>query len=150
MPLDEKISKDYIQAMKDKDSAKSSTLSFLRSQLKYALIEKKVDKLADQDVIAVIKKQVKQRQDSIEQFTKGGRADLVEKEKRELGILESYLPAEMGEAQLKVYIEEAIKEAQASGIKDMGKVMKLVLAKTAGAADGKLVSDLVKSRMSQM
>jgi len=79
--LEQQILKDYIQAMKDKDSLKSSVLSFLRAQLKNVIIEKKVDELEDQEVIAVIKKQVKQRQDSISQFEQGNRQDLVEKER---------------------------------------------------------------------
>ena len=146
--LEEKITEDYKQAMKDRDAAKVSTLSFLRSQIKYALIEKKTEKLGDTDVIAVIKKQVKQRQDSISQFEQGGRADLAEKEKKEMAILKSYLPEEMSAEELKALIKEAVKESQASGMKDMGKVMKVLLSKVAGRADSKLVSDLVKESLS--
>ena len=93
--LEEQISSDYRQAMREKNAIKVSTLSFLRSQLKYVMIDKKVDKLTDEEVIAVIKKQIKQRRDSIEQYQKGGRKDLVEKEQAELNILKSYLPTEM-------------------------------------------------------
>src|SRR5437867_13257835 len=98
--LEEQLMNDFKQAMKDKDAIKQSTISFLRSQLKYVLIEKKTDKLSDADIIPIIKKQIKQRQDSIEQFQKGGRTDLVDKEQKELAILKSYLPAEMSEAEL--------------------------------------------------
>lgn len=150
MLLDERIAEDYKQAMKNKDAVKVSTLSFLRSQLKYALIEKKTDKLSDADAITVIKKQVKQRQDSIAQFEKGGRADLADKEKIELGILKSYLPAEMSEGELIVLINAAIKESGASGIKDMGKVMKALLPQVSGKADNMLVSSLVKAKLSGM
>ena len=90
--LEEKIGKDYIQAMKDGDKVRSQTLSFLRAQLKNILIEKRVDKLDDEEVIPVIKKQVKQRQESIIQFEKGGRQDLAGKETAELAILKEYLP----------------------------------------------------------
>ncbi len=93
--LEEQISSDYRQAMREKNAIKVSTLSFLRSQLKYVMIDKKMDKLTDEEVIVVIKKQVKQRLDSIEQYQKGGRKDLVEKEQAELNILKSYLPTEM-------------------------------------------------------
>ena len=147
--LEERIAEDYKNAMKNKDASRSSTLSFLRAQLKYAAIEKKVDKLADADAVAVIKKQVKQRQDSIEQFEKGGRKDLVDKEKTELGILKSYLPQDMPEAELRNLIEAAVKSSGAAGIKDMGKVMKEVLAKVSGKADNSLVSNLVKERLSK-
>jgi len=148
MTLEEKISKDYVQAMKDKDAVKSSTLSFLRAQLKNVLIDKRIDKLDDGDVISIIKKQVKQRQDSIGQFQQGGRQDLVAKETQELDILKSYLPAEMSESDLKVLVEESIKEANALSAKDMGKVMKILLLKVAGRADSKMVSDLVKQKLS--
>ncbi len=146
--LEDRIAEDYKQAMKNKEALKVSALSFLRSQLKYAVIEKKADKLDDADAIAVIKKQVKQRQDSIAQFTAGGRADLADKEKAELAILKSYLPEEMSPAQVQAMIGETIKEIGASGIKDMGKVMKALLPKLAGRADSKVVSDLVKSSLS--
>ena len=146
--LEEKIASDYKQAMKDKDTVKSSTISFLRSQLKYVLIEKKAEKLADPDVIAVIKKQVKQRQDSISQFEKGGRMDLVQKEKSELDILKSYLPQEMSSEELKGLIDSAIQESGAAGMKDMGNVMKVLLPKVAGRADSKQISDLVRERLS--
>ena len=149
MSLEEKIAEDYKQAMKDKNAVKVSVLSFLRSQLKYAMIEKKADKISDADAVAVIKKQVKQRQDSIAQFGQGGRTDLVEKETAELAILKSYLPEEMSDEDLKKIIAQAIKESGASGAKDMGKVMKAVLAKVAGKADSKKTSDLVKESLSQ-
>ncbi len=148
--LEDRINEDYKQAMKNKDAVKVSTLSFLRSQLKYAMIEKKADKLADSDVITVIKKQVKQRQDSIAQFEQGGRADLAEKEKLEMSVLKSYLPAEMPLEALKILVVETIKQTSASGIKDMGKVMKELLPKVAGKADSKAVSDLVKGQLSKI
>ena len=150
MSLEEKIMSDYKQAMKDKDSTKSSTLSFLRSQMKYVLIEKKTEKLADADIVAVIKKQVKQRQDSIEQFEKGGRADLAGKELTELAILKSYLPQEMSLEEIRGHVRAAILETKAASVKDMGNVMKVALSKLAGKADSKAVSDLVKEELSQL
>jgi hypothetical protein len=146
--LEEKILSDYKEAMKAKDSLRSSALSFLRAQMMNAAIDKKKKDLDDVEAIAVIKKQIKQRQDSIEQFTKGSRMDLVEKETRELQILKSYLPPELGEEEIKKIIEEAVAQLGASGMKDMGKVMKEANAKIAGQADGKLVSDLVRQRLS--
>lgn len=148
--LEEIITKDYILAMKEKDPVKVSTLSFLRASLKNALIDKKQSKLEDADVVAVIKKQVKQRQDSIGQFEKGGRTDLVEKEKKELQVLKSYLPEEMPEEELKALIEKAIAESEATSIKDMGKVMKILLPQIAGKADNKMASDLVREKLTAM
>ena len=145
--LVEKILQDYQAALKQRDTIRASILNFLRSEMNYYAIEKKKDKLDDQDVIAVIKKQVKSHQDSIEQFEKGNRADLVEKEKKELEILKSYLPEELSEADLKKVIEEVIAAIPNATIKEMGKIIKEVMAKTAGRADGKLISDLVREKL---
>ena len=145
--LEEKIMEDYKKAMKDRDAAKTSTLSFLRAELKNAAIDKRKDKLEDAEVIAVVKKQVKQRQDSIEQFKAGGRQDLVEKETKELEILKSYLPPQLSEEKIREIIEEAVKETGASGPQDMGKLMKALLPKLSGGADNRLVSELVKARL---
>jgi hypothetical protein len=95
----------------------------------------------------VVKKLIKQHQDSIEQFKAGGRLDLVEKEEKELGFLRAYLPPELSEAEVKKIVDEAVAATGATGIKDMGKVMKEVLARAAGQADAKLVSELVKARL---
>ena len=149
MLLEEQIMNDFKQAMKNKEAIRTSTLSLLRSQLKYVLIEKKAEKLADPDVITVIKKQVKQRQDAIEQYEKGGRPELADKEKQELAILKAYLPQEMDEAHLKALIQQAMNEVKAVSIKDMGKVMPVVMAKVAGRADSKLISDLVKQSLTK-
>lgn len=148
--LEEQIGKDYVQAMKDRDSVRSSTISFLRAQMKNVRIERKAEALEDSDVLAVIKKQIKQRQDSIEQYEKGGRADLVEKESAELAILKSYLPQEMPEAELMAVIREVIQATGAASMKDMGKVMKEVGAKVQGKADNRAVSDLVKKTLSAL
>ncbi len=148
--LAEQITKDYIQAMKDKDSLKSSTLSFLRAQIKNVQIDKRGDHLDDTDVIAVIKKQVKQRQDSIEQYTQGARPDLADKETKELVILKSYLPAELAESELENMIRAMVKEVNAASMKDMGVVMKAVNTKVAGRADNRMVSDLVKKILSSL
>lgn len=148
--LEQKISNDYIQAMKDKDTLKSSVVSFLRAQLKNIHIDKKAEKLEDADVIAVIKKQVKQRQESIAQFEQGGRLDLVEKEKKEMAILQSYLPEAASLEETETAVRQAIEDAKATSIRDMGAVMKAVLAKLEGRADNKIVSDLVKKCLSSL
>ncbi|MFH0935652.1 MAG: GatB/YqeY domain-containing protein [Candidatus Omnitrophota bacterium] len=147
--LEEKILNDYKQAMKDKDTLKSSVLSFLRAEMINVAMAKKKKSLEDNDVIAVIRKQSKQRQDSIEQFTKGGRAELADKETKELEILKNYLPKEIPAEQIQKIIEEAVVSTGAGGIKDMGKVMKEVLAKVGAQADSKTVSELVRLRLSK-
>lgn len=146
--LTEQIDNDFKQAMRDRAAVRVSTLSFLRSQMKYAMIEKKAEKLEDADVVAVIKKQIKQRQDSIEQYEKGARPDLADKERQEMAILKAYLPEEMSPEQLKAIVEAAVKESGATGIKDMGKVMKAALSLVAGRADSKTVSELIKQALS--
>jgi uncharacterized protein YqeY len=150
MSLEDKINQDYVQAMKDRDSQRSSTLSFLRAQIKNVKIDKRIEKVADEDVISVIKKQAKQRQDSIAQFTAGNRPDLAVKEEAELQMLKSYLPAEISPEALAAIVDEVIKTSGAASIKDMGKVMKEVLGKVSGQADNQTVGALVKDRLSKM
>lgn len=148
--LEEKIFNDYKEAMKSKDKIRSSILSFLRANLINQAIKIKKKSLEDNEVISVIKKLVKQHQDSIEQFKQGEREDLVAKETQELEILKFYLPPELTPDEISEIIEEVVIEIQAKGPKDMGRVMKEVMAKVASQADGKLVSDLVKQRLSRI
>jgi len=146
--LEEKILNDYKEAMKSRDTLKSSVLSFLRADMLNQATAKKKNKLDDPEIIVVIKKQIKQRQDSIEQFTKGNRLEMAEKEKKELEMLKVYLPAELSVEQIKLLIEEAVISTGANGIKDMGRLMKELTVRIAAGADGKLVSDLVRQRLS--
>ena len=145
--LEEKILNDYKSAMKARDSLKSSVLSFLRADMLNQATAKKKPTLDDAEIIAVIKKQIKQRQDSIEQFTKGARLEMADKERKEYEILKTYLPPELSENQIKSLIEEAIVSTGANTMKDMGRLMKELTAKIAGQADGKLVSELVRQRL---
>lgn len=147
--LEEKILNDYQEAMKARDTLKSSTLSFLRAEMMNVAIAKKKKALDDQDAIAVIKKQIKQHQDSIEQFKKGNRQDLADKEEKELTVLKAYLPPQLSVEEIRRIIEEAVVALGAQGLKDMGRVMKEVTAKIGQSADGKVVSDLVKERLSE-
>lgn len=146
--LEENILNDYKQAMKARDTLKSSVLSFLRADIINVAVAKKKKSLDDAEVVTVIKKQIKQRQDSIEQFTKGQRLEMADKEKKELDILKAYLPPELSAEEIKKVIDDVIAATGALGVKDMGKVMKEVNALIAGKADGKLVSDLVRARLS--
>jgi uncharacterized protein len=145
--LMDKIAADIKEAMRAKDAARLSTLRLLKSAVEYHKIEKKQEQLTDVEVSAVIKKQIKQRQDSIEGFEKGGRADLIEKEKAELVVLKSYLPEELSPAQVEEVIKATIAEVGATAKTDMGKVMKAVQVKLAGRADNRLVSQLVSANL---
>jgi len=147
--LEEKILGDYKEAMKSRDTLKSSALSFLRAELMNAAIAKKDGALDDNDCLSVIKKQIKQHQDSIEQFKKGNRQDLADKEAKELSILQSYLPPQLSENEISKIIEEVIISTASATIKDMGRVMKEVTAKIGPGADGRLVSTLVRARLSK-
>ena len=149
MTLTEQLMNDFKEAMKRKDSLAVSVLSFLRAQVSYAALEKKKDTLDDAECVAVIKKLVKQHQDSITQFTAGARLDLVEKEEKEMAILKSYLPQEMPAEELRKLVDETVAELGASSMKDMGRVMKEMSAKTAGKADARAMSDAVKQRLSR-
>ncbi|MFH1458404.1 MAG: GatB/YqeY domain-containing protein [Candidatus Omnitrophota bacterium] len=149
MMLEEKLMNDYKEAMKAKDTLRASALNFLRAQILNVAIAKKKKKLDDEEVLAVIKKQAKERQDSIEQFQKGGRVDLADKESRELEILKAYLPPALPQDQIQKIIDEVVSDIGAQGLKDMGRVMKEVNAKCAGKADGKTVSELVRERLSR-
>jgi len=147
--LEEKILAEYKEAMKSQDKLRSSTLSFLRAELMNAAIAKKKKALDDNEVVAIVKKQIKQRQDSIEQFTKGNRQDLAAKEQAELKILEVYLPPQLTDDELKRIIEETAVSLSAQGPQDMGKVMKEVSLKVGQQADGKKVSEFVRARLSR-
>ena len=149
MTLEEQVLGDFKEAMKARDQLRSTALSFLRAQFSYMALEKKKDKLDDADCLVVIKKLIKQRQDSIEQFEKGGRADLAEKVKKELAILKGYLPSELPVEAVRAIVEESVAACGALGMKDMGKVMKEVSARTQGKADNKVISELVRERLNK-
>ena len=150
MALIERIQKDLTDAMLAKDELRLSVLRMIKSALKYKEVEK-VRPLEDAEAIQVLQTLVKQRRESIEQFTKGGRQDLADKETREIGILEMYLPAAASESDLSAAIEAAIKETGANSPKAMGAVIKAAKAQLAGkTVDGKVLSDLVRERLAKM
>lgn len=150
MSLSQRIDSDLKTAMREKNAVKLSVLRMLKSALSYAAIEKSgaQDELGDAEATQVIRKQVKQRQDSIESFEKGGRAELAAKEKEELSILQSYLPQAMSAEEISKLVRETIAEVGASSKAQMGAVMKAVQAKAAGRADGKTLSGEVQKQLS--
>lgn len=146
MTLKEQLNQDMKTAMKQKESMRLSTIRLIRAGIKNREIELGKE-LEDEDVLKVIVSLVKQHKDSIEQFRQGGRQDLVEKEQAELTILEAYLPQQLSEEEIRALVREAIEAVQATSLKDMGKVMKYVMPKTQGRADGKIINQLVKEQL---
>ncbi len=148
--LSQQITDDMKTAMREKNAVALNTIRMLKSAIKNAAIEKGgvEGELNDIEVVAVIRKQVKTRQDSISQFEGAGRQDLADKEKEELVILEKYLPQAMSEAEVDALIDQAIAEVGATSKKEMGQVMKLVQERAAGRADGKALSQAVMAKLS--
>lgn len=143
MALLEKIDQDVKQAMIAKDSARLEALRFLKSAIKYAAIEKTGAAFTDADVQQVIQKQIKQRKESIAQFSSNGRPDLAAKESSEVLILEAYLPAQVSDDELRTILLEQIKACGATQKKDFGKVMKQSVDILSGRADNKRISELL-------
>jgi uncharacterized protein len=150
MTLQERVDSDLKDAMRARDAAKLGVLRMLKSALKYSAIEKSgaEAQLDDAEAVQVIRKQVKQRQDSIEQFEKGGRPELAAKEKEELAILNAYLPQGLSADELANIVRETIAEVGATSKAQMGAVMKALQGKLAGRADGKTLSQEVQRQLS--
>jgi len=148
MELREKIMADIKAAMIAKDSVKLNTLRFLQSAIKNKEIDSRPNPITADDVMAVIKKLVKQRKESIDQFQAAGRTDLADQESAELKVLEAYMPAQMTKEQIEQVVAEVIAATGAKTIKEMGTVMKEVQARTAGTADGKTISEVIKAKLS--
>jgi uncharacterized protein len=143
----DRINEDLKAAMKGRDSDRLSTLRMVKTALKNREIDK-MEALTDEEAIKVLQSLVKQRRDSIEQYQKAGRIELAEKETAEIKVIEEYLPAALDDAAIARVVEETIVETGASSMKDMGAVMKAVMAKLAGqTVDGKAVNQIVKSKL---
>jgi hypothetical protein len=149
MSLTERIDADLKEAMRAKEATRLSVLRMLKAALKNRAIEKggAEARLDDAEAMQVIRKQVKQRQDSIESFEKGGRPELAEKEKAEIAVLEQYLPAQMGAEELSQLVRNTIAEVSATSKAQMGAVMKALGPKVAGRADGRAVSQEVQKQL---
>lgn len=150
MSLSEAIQKDMVTAMKAKDELRLSTLRMIKAAIQLKETEK-IRKLEEAESIQLLQTLVKQRKESIEQFTKGGRPELAEKESKELAIIESYLPAGATEAEMYAAIGKAIAETGANSMKQMGAVVKAAKAALGGkTVDGKALSDRVRERLAKM
>lgn len=144
--LRDRIATDMRDAMKAREAARVATLRMLMASVKNTEVEKRHE-LSDDEVLEVVNKEAKRRRESIEAFQQGGRTDLVEKESAELAILEAYLPERLGDDELARMVDEAIAETGASTPKQMGDVMKALMPKLRGRADGAQVSALVRSKL---
>lgn len=148
MSLKERLEEDQKAALRSGEQLRLSVLRLLRSAIHYAELERG-GPLEDDDVLTVISRQVKQRRESIEEFRKGQRSDLVEKEEAELAVLQGYLPAQASGEELESIAQQVISEVGARGRQDMGKVMPQVMARLRGRADGRLVSQVVQDLLSR-
>ena len=150
MTLQQRVDSDLTEAMRAKDATKLGVLRMLKSALKYAAIAKSgaESELSDAEAIQVIRKQAKQRQDSVESFEKGGRTELADKEKEELVFLNTYLPQAMSAEELEKVVRETIAELSATSKAQMGAVMKALQAKAGGRVDGKTLSAEVARQLS--
>ncbi len=148
MSLKDRIEEELKNALRQKEKVKLSTLRLLKASLHNAEIEKK-EELNDDEVIEIVAREVKKRKEAIEEYNKGNRPDLAQKESEEKGILEEYLPEQLSEEEIKKIIDEVINEVEASEPNDVGKVMGQVMPKVKGRADGKVVNQLVREALSK-
>jgi len=149
MSLLQKFDDDLKVAIKTSDKLKVSVLRMAKAALKNRQLEKRGE-LSEDEILSVISMLSKQRRESIEQFSKGGRDDLADKERQELEILQSYMPSQLTPEKLDRIIIDTIKESSAQGIKDIGKVMSLLMPRVKGAADGKVVNQRVKELLEKI
>ena len=147
MTLREQITEDMKTAMKARETERLAAIRLLLAAIKQKEVDERIV-LSDVNVVAVIEKMLKQRRDSISQFEAAGRVDLADKEKFEVGILQTYMPQALSEGDVEAIVVAAIAETDAAGVKDMGKVMGVVKAKVAGRADMGNVSALIKAKLS--
>lgn len=143
MSLKEKLQEDLKSSMKNKDTLRKSVITLVRAAIKQYEVDNRVE-LGDAEIIDIISKQLKQRNDSLIEFEKAGRKDLVEETKSEIQVLKEYLPQQLSEEELEKIVIETIAEVGATSMKDMGKIMASIKPKTAGRADGRKINELVK------
>ncbi len=144
--LKEKLLEDFKNAMKEKDELKKNTIMMIRSAI--LQIEKDTQKeLSENEILEIIAKELKKRKETLSDIEKSGRDDLISEVNNEIAIIKAYLPEELSKEEVEKIVAEAIKESGATSIKEMGKVMQIAKAKTAGRADNKMLSDLIRSSL---
>ncbi|MSR76963.1 MAG: GatB/YqeY domain-containing protein [Candidatus Omnitrophica bacterium] len=147
MSLNLRIDDEIKQAMKSRNADALSTLRMLKSAIMNDAINKKKNQLEDTEILEIIQKQVKQRRESIDSFKAAARIELAQKEEREIEVLQTYLPKQLSEAEIKNLVEKAIASTGATKKTELGKIMKVLMPDTKGRADGKVVSDLAQSML---
>ena len=145
--LKKQVVTDLKAAMKAKDKVRKSTITLIRAAILQEEKDKQIDNLEDSDIEAIISKQYKQRKDSLKEFEKAGRDDLIEQTKAEMAIIEDYLPKQLSQEEIGAIVEDTIQEIGAESMKDMGKVMKAIMPKVKGKADGKVVNQIVREKL---
>jgi uncharacterized protein len=143
MSLQSQIDDAIKSAMRARDAERLGTLRMVKSAIGYALIDAKADQFSDPEIVALLQKEVKKRRDAAEQYDKGARPELAGQERREITVIESFLPKPFSAEELETLVKATIEELGATGKKEMGRVIKAVQAKSAGRADGKTISGLV-------
>lgn len=147
--MKEQLLQDLKEAMKEKDTIKKDAITMLRASI--LQVEKDTQKtLNDDEICAIVAKEVKKRKESLKEYEEANREDIVESLKREIEVLSKYLPEQLTKEEIEKLVEQAIVESEATSMKDMGKVMSILRPKTAGKADGKLVSDIVKEKLANI
>ncbi len=148
MSLKEKLAADLKAAMKEKDKLKKDVITMIRSDIKQWEVDKRQD-VKDEEVLEIVAKQVKQRKDSIWDFEKSGRDDLVDANRREIEILQDYLPEQLSEDELRAIVVDAVEKVQPESKSDMGKIMGIVMPQVKGRGDGKTVNKLVMQELNK-
>ncbi|CEH33196.1 GatB/YqeY domain-containing protein [Romboutsia lituseburensis] len=146
MSLKQKLQEDLKSSMKNKDTVRKSVVTLIRASIKQYEVDNRVE-LDDEDIIDIISKQMKQRRDSLEEFAKANRQDLVSETESEIEVLKEYLPQQLSEEELNKIVKETISELGATSMKDMGKIMSAMMPKVKGRADGKQINELVKANL---
>ncbi|HLR33782.1 MAG TPA: GatB/YqeY domain-containing protein [Tissierellales bacterium] len=146
MSLKNKLMEDFKTSMKNRDTIRKNTITMVRSSIKQKEVDEKIE-VSDEEVLDIISKQVKERKNSIEEFKKGNREDLVELTRKEMDVLLEYLPEQLTEEEIEEIVKDIIEEVKANSMKDMGLVMQNVMPKVKGRADGSLVNKIVKKHL---
>lgn len=146
MAIKDQLMQDLKEAMKNKEDVRKSVITLIRAAVKQREVDERVE-LSEEQVQDIIAKQLKQRRDSLEEFKKAGREDLIEQTQKEIDIITTYLPAQLSIEEIETLVDEAIAETGATSVKDMGKIMSVLNPQTKGRADGKVVNEVVRKKL---
>lgn len=146
MAIKDQLMQDLKEAMKNKEDVRKSVITLIRAAVKQREVDERVE-LSEKQVQDIIAKQLKQRRDSLEEFKKAGREDLIEQTQKEIDIITTYLPAQLSIEEIETLVDEAIAETGATSVKDMGKIMSVLNPRTKGRADGKVVNEVVRKKL---